>query len=60
MSQLQQQCLSVDMNGDFDYVVDMNTNITLNKEQERSLKFVDRKLKLDVVDRVVTQTLNID
>ena len=45
---------------DFDYIVDMDTNITMNKEQERSLKFVDRKLKIDVVDRVVTQTLNID
>ena len=38
----------------------MVANITINKEQERSLKFVDRELKLDVVDRVVTQTLNID
>ena len=38
----------------------INANITMNKEQERSLKFVDKKLKLDVVDRVVTQTLNID
>ncbi|KAF2564261.1 hypothetical protein F2Q70_00015016 [Brassica cretica] len=38
---------------DFDYVVDMDTNITnMNKEQERSLKFVDMKLKLDVVDKV--------
>lgn len=45
---------------DFDYVVHINANITMNKEQERSLKFVDKKLKLDVVDRVVTQTLNID
>ena len=45
---------------DFDYVVDIDANITMNKEQERSLKFVDRKFKLDVVDRVVTQTLNID
>ena len=27
----------------------------MNKEQERSLKFVDGELKLDVVDRVVTQ-----
>ncbi|KAL0647328.1 hypothetical protein Bca4012_045619 [Brassica carinata] len=52
MIQPQQQCLSVDRKEDFDYVVDMNTNITMNKEQERSLKFVDRKLKLDVVDRV--------
>ena len=60
MTQLQQQCLSVDRKEDFDYVVDMNTNITMNKKQERSIKFVDRKLKLDVVDRVVTQTLNID
>ena len=60
MTQPQQQCLSVDMKEDFDYVVDMNTNITMNKKQERSIKFVDRKLKLDVVDRVVTQTLNID
>ena len=54
MTQLQQQCLSVDRKEDFDYVVAMDTNITMNKEQERSLKFVDRKLKLDVVDRVVT------
>jgi len=60
MTQPQQQYLSVDRKEDFDYVVDMDTNITMNKEQERSLKFVDRKLKLDVVDRVVTQTLNID
>ena len=60
MTQLQQQCLSVDRKEDFDYVVDMNTNITMNKEQERSLKFVDMKLKLDLVDRVVTQTLNIN
>ena len=45
---------------DFDYVVDIDANITMNKEQERSLKFVDKELKLDVVDRVVTQTLNID
>ena len=44
---------------DFDYVVDIDANITMNKEQERSLKFVYRELKLDVVDRVVTQTLNI-
>jgi len=44
----------------FDYIVDMDTNITMNKEQERSLKFVDMKLKLDVVDKVLTQTLNID
>ena len=50
----------MDRKEDFDYVVDMNTNITMNKEQERSLKFVDMKLKLDLVDRVVTQTLNID
>ena len=50
----------MDRKEDFDYVVDMNTNITMNKKQERSIKFVDRKLKLDVVDRVVTQTLNID
>ena len=45
---------------DFDYIVDMNTNITMNKGQEVSLKFLDRKLKLDVVDGLVTQTLNID
>ncbi|WZZ32462.1 hypothetical protein YC2023_015863 [Brassica napus] len=45
---------------DFDYVVEIDANITMNKEQERSLKFVDKELKLDVVDRVVTQTLNID
>ena len=45
---------------DFDYVVDMDANINMNKEQEKSLKFVDRKLKLDLVDRVITQTLNID
>ena len=50
--------MSVDR--DFDYVVDMNANIIMNKEQERSLKFVDMELQLDVVDRVVTQTLNID
>ena len=50
----------MDRKEDFDYVVDMNTNITMNKEQERSLKFVDMKLKLDLVDRVVTQTLNIN
>ncbi|KAL0687113.1 hypothetical protein Bca4012_086790 [Brassica carinata] len=36
---------------DFDYAVDIDANITMNKEQERSLKFVDRELKLDVVDR---------
>ena len=60
MTQPQQQCLCVDRKEDFDYVVDMDTNITMNKEQERSLRFVDRKLKLDVMDRVVTQTLNID
>ena len=45
---------------DFDYVVDINANITMSKEQERSLKFVYRELKLDMVDRVLTQTLNID
>ncbi|WZZ71658.1 hypothetical protein YC2023_083028 [Brassica napus] len=45
---------------DFDYVVHIDANITTNKEEERSLKFVDKELKLDVVDRVVTQTLNID
>ena len=45
---------------DFDYVVDIDANITMNKEQEIYLKFVDKELKLDVVDRVVTQTLNID
>ncbi|WZZ08848.1 hypothetical protein YC2023_094769 [Brassica napus] len=45
------QYLSVNRKEDFDYVVDMDTNITMNKELERSLKFVDRKLKLDVVDR---------
>ncbi|KAL0833719.1 hypothetical protein Bca101_085608 [Brassica carinata] len=44
---------------DFDYAVDIDANITMNKEQERSLKFVDRELKLDVVDRVVNQILNI-
>ena len=44
---------------DFDYVVDIGANITMNKEQERSLKFVDRELKLDVVDRVLNQILNI-
>ena len=44
----------------FDYVVDIDTNITMNKEQERPLKFVDRKLKLEVVNRTITQTLNID
>ena len=64
MTTPQQQCSSVDKKihrkEDFDYVVDLDTNIIMNKEQERSLKFVDRKLKLDVVDRVVTQTLNID
>ncbi|WZZ46376.1 hypothetical protein YC2023_042635 [Brassica napus] len=32
----------------FDYVVDINANISKNKEQERDLKFVDRELKLDV------------
>jgi len=32
----------------------------MNKGQEVSLKFLDRKLKLDVVDGLVTQTLNID
>ncbi|KAF2531795.1 hypothetical protein F2Q70_00030587 [Brassica cretica] len=59
MTQPQQQYLSVDRKEDFDYavdfdyVVDMDTNITMNKEQERDLKFVDRKLKLDVVDRVL-------
>ncbi|KAF3610637.1 hypothetical protein DY000_02050693 [Brassica cretica] len=37
---------------DIDYVVDIDANITMNKEQERSLKFVDKELKLDVVDRV--------
>ncbi|KAL0659469.1 hypothetical protein Bca4012_080054 [Brassica carinata] len=52
MTQPQQQCLCVDRKEDFDYVVDMDTNITMNKEQERSLKFVDRKFKLNVVDRV--------
>ncbi|KAF3537942.1 hypothetical protein F2Q69_00023935 [Brassica cretica] len=36
---------------DFDYVVDINANITMSKEQERSLKFVYRELKLDMVDR---------
>ncbi|CAN6851393.1 unnamed protein product, partial [Brassica oleracea] len=36
---------------DFDYVVEIDANITMNKEQERSLKFVDKELKLDVVDR---------
>ena len=60
MTQPQQQCFSVDRKEDFDYVVDIDTNITMNKEQERSLKFVNRKLNLDVVDRVVIQTLNID
>ena len=44
---------------DIDYVVDIDANITMNKKQERSLKFVDKELKLDVVDKVVTQTLNI-
>ena len=44
----------------FDYVVDINANISKNKEQERDLKFVDRELKLDVVDKTVTQTLNIN
>ena len=44
----------------FDYVVDMDANISKNKKQERDLKFVDRELKLDVVDRTVTQTLNIN
>ncbi|KAF3577278.1 hypothetical protein DY000_02030616 [Brassica cretica] len=38
---------------DFDYVMDIDANITMNKEQERSLKFVDKELKLDVVDRVL-------
>ncbi|KAL0689238.1 hypothetical protein Bca4012_088916 [Brassica carinata] len=52
MPQPQRQCLYVDKKEDFDYVVNMDTNITMNKEQERSIKFVDRKLKLDVVDRV--------
>ena len=45
---------------DFDYVVDINANITMSKEQERSFKFVYRELKLDMVYRVLTQTLNID
>ena len=44
----------------FDYVVDINANISKNKGQERDLKFVDRELKLDVVDKTVTQTLNIN
>ncbi|KAF3591676.1 hypothetical protein DY000_02023018 [Brassica cretica] len=35
---------------DFDYVVHIDANITTNKEEERSLKFVDKELKLDVVD----------
>lgn len=43
---------------DFDYIVDIDANITMNKEQERSLKFVDKELKLDVVDRVVTSRMN--
>ena len=34
--------------------------MTMNKEQEIFLKFTERELKLDVVDRVVTQTLNIN
>ena len=45
---------------DFDYVVDINANITMSKEQERSLKFLYRELKFDMVDRVLNQTLNID
>jgi len=45
---------------DFDYVVHIDANITMNKEEDRSLKFVDKELKLDVVDIVVTRTLNID
>ena len=45
---------------DFDYVVYIDADITINKEQERSLKFVNKELKLDVVDRILTQTLNID
>ncbi|KAL0825658.1 hypothetical protein Bca101_049335 [Brassica carinata] len=36
---------------DFDYVVDMDANITMNKEQEIFLKFAERELNLDVVDR---------
>ena len=44
---------------DFDYVVDINANITMSKEQERSLKFLYRELKFDMVDRVLNQTLNI-
>ncbi|KAF2563593.1 hypothetical protein F2Q70_00015359 [Brassica cretica] len=48
-----------EMNGreDFDYVVEIDANITMNKEQERSLKFVDKELKLDVVDRVIMSIL---
>lgn len=38
----------------FDYVVDIDANISTNKKQERSLKFVDRELKLNVVDRAMT------
>ncbi|WZZ24138.1 hypothetical protein YC2023_007539 [Brassica napus] len=33
---------------DFDYVVNIDANVTMNKEQEKYLKFVDRELKLDV------------
>ncbi|KAF3494008.1 hypothetical protein DY000_02052194 [Brassica cretica] len=33
---------------DFDYIVDINANITMSKEQEGSLEFVYRELKLDM------------